>query len=72
MNFKKYMFNLIISLLLIVSYMGNYGYFHNQKIGMADSTRPNVQVASEVPEPVGALLMTLGGIIWHRRQKRKP
>ena len=30
----------------------------------------NVQLAGEIPEPAGALLVTLGGIILYRRKRK--
>ena len=42
-------------------------YLFNTDAGLCNS---NVQLAGEIPEPAGALLITLGGIIIYRRKRK--
>ena len=65
------MFKLMASMLLFLVCMDNYSNFSIKPDSGDSATLQNVQVAGEVPEPATAILMTLGGLLWHRRYKRK-
>ncbi len=71
MRAKKFMLKLMVSTLLFLICVDNYSGTSIKEGVPVGVAMPTVQVAGEVPEPATAILMSLGGVLWHRRYRKK-